>query len=82
MWDQIVFYESDIIFKIDGEQMERGSGLRYGYLDKLNSTDLIIWIQMESEETKNFSIENSELPEQWFTMERVETNIHILNQYR
>jgi hypothetical protein len=55
--------ESDIIFKIDGEQMKRGSNLRYGYLDKLKTTDLIIWIQMESEEAKNFSIENNALPE-------------------
>ena len=37
--------ESDIIFKIDGEQMKRGNDLRYGYLDKLNTTDMIIWIQ-------------------------------------
>jgi len=56
--------ESDIILKIDGVQMKRGSDLRYGYLYRLNTTDLIIWVQMESEETTNFSIESTEFPEQ------------------
>jgi hypothetical protein len=55
---------SDIIFKIEEEQMERGSDLRYGYSYGLNTTDLIIWIRMESEETMNFIIENADLLDQ------------------
>lgn len=50
--------DSDFVFKIDGERIERGKNLRNGYLNGLYSTDLIIWLKMDAEETKEFSIEN------------------------
>jgi len=39
---------SDVRMKIDGKEVKRGKNFRFGHRDKLEATDLIVWVRTES----------------------------------
>jgi hypothetical protein len=47
---------SEISLTVNGEKLDRGRSFRYGFRYGLKGTDLIIWIQMESDSTNEFTI--------------------------
>lgn len=47
--------ERDVVLKLDGEAVERGRAFRYGHRHTLDGTDLIVWLEIESQ--KELSIE-------------------------
>ena len=41
---------------INGKQIKRGPSFRYGYRNRMEGSDLIVWIQMKSNKTVNFTV--------------------------
>jgi len=52
---------SDINLTINGKKIKRGKEFRYGFRPGLENTDLIIWIETDSEEVNQFNIEKQSL---------------------
>ncbi len=50
-WDH-----SEISLNVNGKNLKRGKSFRYGFRDGLENTDLIIWVEMESSTTNEFTI--------------------------
>lgn len=48
--------EIEIIFKVNGKEIQRGDSLRYGFERKMNRTDLIVWYESGYNTNVNFEI--------------------------
>jgi hypothetical protein len=48
--------ESEAALKVNGEDIPRGKDFRYGFRHTLNGTDLIAWINVQSESVQKLSI--------------------------
>ena len=48
--------DANVVLKVDGQEVPRGSGFRLGHRPTLESVDLIIWIKKESVEPVRISL--------------------------
>ena len=50
-------YDGNVTVKLNGEKLEPGASVRYGYHNALEGTNLIVWIETESTEKVSISID-------------------------
>jgi hypothetical protein len=48
--------DSEVELKVNGRTLERGKDFRFGHRDRLEGTDLIVWVRYESQEDTEFVI--------------------------
>jgi hypothetical protein len=52
--------DSNVELKLNGRTLKRGKDFRFGHRDRLEATDLIVWVRYESQEDTAFVISSAE----------------------
>jgi len=48
------------VLQVDGKAIPRGKAFRFGHIRRINRYDLVVWIQLESDQTVEIALSPAE----------------------